>query len=338
MSDSQQIILNKIKDLKMPIIKKSDYKPPLMLKNRHLQTLFPSLFRKIKDTIYSRERIFTPDDDFIDIDWIKKGSDRAVIICHGLEGNSERAYVKGMAKAFINRGWDSASYNFRGCSGETNRQLRFYHSGATDDLHTVITHIKKTKAYKKIALVGFSLGGNIVLKYFGEKGSHIDKIISAGAAASVPCDLTASSIQLAKKSNYLYMLHFLIMLKEKIKNKMELYPDKLSLEKFSEIKTFKQYDDRYTAPIHGFKSAEDYWTKCSSKQFLNKINKPVLLINALDDPFLSSECYPFDEAEKNKFFHLETPKIGGHLGFVNFPLSAEFYHEIKIADFVTENS
>jgi hypothetical protein len=322
----------------MPIIINSNYKPPLLLKNRHLQTLFPSLFRKIKDVNYIRERIITPDNDFIDLDWIKTGSDKTVIICHGLEGNSERAYVKGMAKAFTKRGWDSTAYNFRGCSGETNKQLRFYHSGATDDLHTVITHIKKLKTYKKIALAGFSLGGNVVLKYFGENGSNIDKIISAGGAVSVPCDLAASSIQLAKKSNYLYMLHFLIMLKEKVKNKMELYPDKLSIENFSEIKTFKQYDDRYTAPIHGFKSAEDYWTKCSSKQFLNKIKKPVLLINALDDPFLSSECYPFDDAEKNKFFHFETPEIGGHLGFVNFPLYNEFYHETKIAEFVTDNS
>ncbi len=322
----------------MPIIKISNYKPPVFLKNRHMQTMFPSLFRKIKDVNYTRERIITPDDDFIDLDWIKTGSDKAVIICHGLEGNSDRAYVKGMAKAFTKRGWDSAAYNFRGCSGETNKQLRFYHSGATDDLQTVITHIKKLKTYKKIALIGFSLGGNIVLKYFGENGSDIDKIITAGGAASVPCDLTASSIQLAKKTNYLYMLHFLVMLKEKIKNKMELYPDKLSLDKFSEIKTFKQYDDRYTAPIHGFKNADDYWTRSSSKQFLHKIRRPVLLINALDDPFLSSECYPFDEAEKNKYFFFETPEIGGHLGFVNFPLSGEFYQETKISDFITENS
>jgi predicted alpha/beta-fold hydrolase len=322
----------------MPLIKNSNYRPPFFLKNRHLQTLWPSLFRKISGVKYTREKIITPDDDFIDLDWIKNFTDRAVIICHGLEGNSERAYVKGMAKAFTKRGWDTAAYNFRGCSGETNKQIRFYHSGSTDDLQTVITHLKKLKIYKKIALVGFSLGGNIVLKYFGEKGSKIDKIITAGGVASVPCDLAASSIQLAKKSNYLYMLHFLILLKQKIKNKMKLYPDKLSLDKYSQIKNFKQYDDRYTAPLHGFKNAEDYWTKCSSKQFLKNIRKPVFLINALDDPFLSSECFPFNDAEINKFFHFETPSIGGHLGFVSFPLSGEFYHETKIADFITDKS
>lgn len=322
----------------MPLIQNSGYKPPFLIKNRHIQTLFPSFFRKLKDVAYTRERISTPDKDFIDLDWVKSGHDRSVIVLHGLEGNSGRAYVKGMIKAFSKRGWDCAAYNFRGCSGERNTKLRFYHSGATDDLQTVITHIKKLKSYKKIALVGFSLGGNIVLKYLGENGSKIDKIISAAGTASVPCDLEASSIQLAKKSNYIYMLHFLVMLKEKIRNKIDLFPDTLSLENYSKIKTFKQYDDRYTAPIHGFKNAEDYWKKCSSKQFMESIRKPALLINALDDPFLTKECFPYKEAEKNKYFFLETPAIGGHLGFVNFPLEEELYHETKIADFVTENS
>ena len=143
------------------------YTPPRFLFSPHLETIFPALVRRVTLKPYTRERITTPDNDFLDLDWLQQGSDKLIIISHGLEGNTQRAYVKGMAKAFHNRGYDVLAWNFRGCSDEMNRQLRFYHSGATDDLNTVVNHVADKKSYKNITLLGFSLGGNLTLKFLG---------------------------------------------------------------------------------------------------------------------------------------------------------------------------
>ena len=153
-----------------------DYLPPFFLFSPHLETIYPALLRRVTLTAYKRERINTPDDDFLDLDWLQKDSNSVVIISHGLEGNSTRPYMKGMAKALSDGGFDVCALNLRGCSGEMNRQLRFYHSGATDDLHTVVEHVISTKRYRSIYLVGFSLGGNITLKYLGEH--HADNVIA----------------------------------------------------------------------------------------------------------------------------------------------------------------
>ena len=153
----------------MPLISKSDYNPMFLFSNAHFQTIYPPLFRKVKGVNYVRERILTPDRDFIDLDWSKVGADRAVIVSHGLEGHSRRSYVLGMIKAFNTRGWDGIAFNFRGCSGEPNRLIRSYHCGATEDLHTVVSHVIEKKSYSSISLVGFSVGGNLTLMYLGEK-------------------------------------------------------------------------------------------------------------------------------------------------------------------------
>jgi predicted alpha/beta-fold hydrolase len=260
-----------------------------------------------------------------------------VILSHGLEGNSKRSYMLGMIKALNKNGWDGAAYNFRGCSGEPNRQLRSYHSGATDDLDTVVSHLLRSKHYKSYALVGFSIGGNLTLKYIGEKSNDLSPLIQYAAAISVPCDLESSAEKLSERSNMLYMKRFLRMFHAKIRSKAKLMPHKISAKNFLTIRTFKELDDRYTAPIHGFASAKDYWSKCSCKQFLAGINIPTLLINARDDPFLAPECYPLKEALNSCHLFLEMPPYGGHVGFMEFISSNEYWHEKRVVSFFSQN-
>jgi len=320
----------------MPIVEPSSYNPPLFFSDGHLQTIFPNLFRNVKGVRYRRERIDTPDADFIDLDWLLVGTERAAIVSHGLEGNSGRSYVLGMVRALNRAGWDGLAWNFRGCSGEPNRQLRSYHSGATEDLHTVISRVISLKRYHQIALVGFSLGGNLTLKYLGERAEAVDTRIKSAVAISVPCDLAGSSRKMARPANQIYMRRFLKMLHQKIKAKMEILPGKLDDAGFEKIKNFKDFDDRYTAPLHGFASAEDYWEKCSSRQFLPRVAVPTLIINARNDPFLSEECFPVAEARRNPMVFLEMPESGGHVGFVEFNSAGEYWSERRATEFLSD--
>ena len=197
------------------MIPRSTYCPPALFSNPHVQTVFPSLFRRVPGIHYQRERIETPDGDFLDLDWSRNGSSGLGIVLHGLEGDSKRAYMLGMAKALNNAGWDAVCLNFRGCSGECNRRLRFYHSGETGDLHTVISHVVKQHTYLGIALIGFSLGGNVILKYLGEQGRRSHPLIKKAVAVSVPCDLASSSLKLSRSLNRIYLKRFLRMLRKK---------------------------------------------------------------------------------------------------------------------------
>ncbi|RPE13109.1 alpha/beta fold hydrolase [Chitinophaga lutea] len=320
----------------MPVLHHTDYKAPFLLRNRHLLTIFPSLFRKVKAAQYTRRRIRTADNDFIDLDISSVNSKRLVIILHGLEGNSRRQYVTGMVNIFNEGRYDTAAMNFRGCSGESNEALRFYHSGETGDLQTVIDHIIASGQYQQIHLVGFSLGGNVTLKYIGEQGAGIPSIVRSAVAISVPCDLKDSSLELEKSHNAIYMKRFIRSLGAKLEAKAQRYPEKISLDRFGEIRSFQQFDDRYTAPIHGFKDAEEYWAKNSSRQFLPDIRIPTLLINALDDPFLGRGSFPYEEAEQNPFFHLETPATGGHVGFVTFS-GKHYWSERRAFQFIHDH-
>jgi len=290
--------------------------------------------RRVKGVIYQRERIITSDDDFLDLDWVKNGSNRLAVLSHGLEGDSKRSYVLGMVNALTNHGWDAVAWNARGCSGEPNRVLRFTHSGATEDLHSVLCHIFSRSGYSDLVLVGFSLGGNLTLKYLGERGSRLDARIKAAAAFSVPCDLQASSIQLAKPANRIYMRRFLITLRRKIQILSRIMPGKIDDLDYNRLQNFKDFDDRYTAPLHGFKDANDYWSKSSCKQFLKNISIPTLLVNARNDPFLAEECYPVEEALHNPMLHLETPLEGGHVGFMSLNLRGEYWSEVRTVGFL----
>ena len=313
----------------MPLIE-TDYKPPLFFKNRHVNTIYSSLFRKTKPLSFKRKRIETLDEDFLDIDLIENGSRKIVILCHGLEGSSDSKYIQATAKLLSLNGYSVAAMNYRFCSGEINRQLVTYHSGKTDDLHNVINFVLPN--YDSVYLVGFSLGGNLILKYNGDSLFSLSPKIKANVAISVPVDLKGSSISLKRCENVLYRWRFLRTLSKKMHLKHQQFPNELDVAPLKKVKTLTDFDDFFTSKINGFKDAEDYYLKVSSKQFIPNISKPTLLINALDDPFLSESCFPISEANENSNFFLMTPFHGGHVGFIS--KGVFYWSEIQILNFL----
>ena len=317
----------------MPVIPQSSYRVPFLFNNGHLQTLYPTMARKVTGVVYQRERILTPDDDFLDLDWSRIGSRKLAILSHGLEGNTSRQYMLGMTKMLNRHGWDALAWNYRACSGEINRRLRMYHNGCIDDLDCVVRHALKNNAYDRAAMIGFSLGGNLTLMYLGSMGSTLDPRVQKAVAFSAPCDLKTGALELAKARNYIYMKQFLVSLHQKIRLKMEQMPGVINDEGYDRIKDFKAFDDRYTAPINGFKDAEDYWFKCSSGRFLHAITVSTLIVNALDDPFLADGCYPVKQAEESRTVFLEMPRSGGHVGFVQFNGDGSYWSENRAIEF-----
>jgi uncharacterized protein len=307
------------------------YDPPFFLFNAHLETIFPSVTRRVNDIQYERERITTPDDDFLDLDWVRRGSKKLVIISHGLEGNSTRAYIRGMARAFFGFGYDALAWNYRGCSDEMNRQRRFYHSGATDDLDTVIHHAINQKKYEEIYLIGFSLGGNITLKYLGER--QPDPIIKKAVAISVPLNLHTSCEKISLRSNWVYSNRFLKSLKKKVKTKAAMRND-IDITNIDKLKTLREFDDAYTAPLHGYNDAIHYYTECSSIRFVKNITIPALIINAKNDPFLSEDCYPSEMLKDHPYVIFESPERGGHVGFIQLGKNGLYWSEARAIAFI----
>jgi predicted alpha/beta-fold hydrolase len=305
------------------------YIPPFPLINKHIETIYPALFRQVDLPEFRRERISTPDDDFLDLDWLNCGSDNLVIISHGLEGNSRRPYMKGMAKAFFDRGYDVLTWNYRGCGEEMNRTLRFYHSGATDDLDVIVKHT--AAKYQSIFLIGFSLGGNLTLKYLGENDERIDPAVKGAAVFSVPINLHTSCDKISLPGNFMYSSRFLRSLKNKVIAKSKVMKG-IDLAGLNKIATLKAFDDRYTAPLHGFKDALTYYQACSALYFLNGIRRPTLVVSALNDPFLSPDCFPRDLHNPN--VHFEFPERGGHVGFALFNQNGLYWSELRALHFV----
>lgn len=320
----------------MPLVK-SHYNPPHIFKNGHFSTVYCGLYRNVLGVYQKRERITLSDQDFIDLDWsyaaYHKNVSKLIIILHGLEGNAQRAYIKGTAKIFNRNGYDAVAMNFRSCSGQPNRLFKSYNAGATGDLREVVEHILTNHSqYSHIVLKGFSLGGNVLLKYLGET-VRVPKEIKAGIAVSVPCQLKGSLQQMKRTENYLYSRMFIKYLRQKLEHKHAAFPSLIKLEDIKKANSMLYIDNLYTSKAHGFKDAFDYYEKCSSRQFLPYIKIPTLLINAKNDSFLSKECFPIEEAEKNKNLHLEIPKYGGHVGF--FEEDNVYYNEKRALHFTT---
>jgi predicted alpha/beta-fold hydrolase len=317
-------------EIGVPDVRGQAYTPPYFLFNKHLETIYPALFRKVDISGFRRERIHTPDDDFLDIDWLDHSpAGNLVIISHGLEGNSQRPYMKGMAKAFFDAGYSVITWNYRGCGEEMNRRLRFYHSGATDDLDVVVKHA--APRFKSIFLVGFSLGGNITLKYLGERGNDPGKVKGA-ATFSVPLNLQTSCERISMPGNRIYANRFLRSLKKKVIAKSKVMSG-IDIAGVDSITTLKVFDDRYTAPLHGFKDAVHYYQSCSSLYFLKDIRVPALVMNAKNDPFLSPDCYPAHI--DNPSIQFDFPLHGGHVGFslLNNKL---YWSELRALQFIRD--
>lgn len=299
----------------MPVLKQSTYPdPPFYLFNGHMQTIYPALTRTV-DLRYERERLELSDGDFVDIDWIDSGSRQLVLLSHGLEGSSDRHYMKGMARFFADQGWDVAAWNCRSCSGEMNRKLRLYNHGEIGDIAEVISHALKTKHYEKIVLIGFSMGGSITMKYLGANGKDVPDPIVKGIAISAPCDLREGIRKLEEPKNFIYRKRFLKRLKEKVRQKSELFPDVVDFGKFEEIQEWRDFDNFFSAPINGYKDADDFYDQASAKNYVAGTSTPILLINAYNDPILCENDYPKEIFEKHPLLFLETPEQGGHVGF-----------------------
>lgn len=277
-----------------------------------METVIPSMFYKIEGVDYTRERLELEDGDFLDLDWLGTDKDKLIIITHGLEGNSERHYVMRPAKLFVENGWRALAWNCRSCSGEMNRLPRFYHHGDTEDLASVVDHAI-TKGFKTIVLMGLSMGGSMSLKYLGESRDRPEAIKGA-VTFSVPCNLKDSAIQLKVKGNGLYEKRFLNKLKKKIFLKAETH-EGLDIEGLESMTDFDEFHKKYTVPLHGFESLEDFFQQATCDRYLPNVKYPVLIGNAANDPLLGGGCYPIDIANQSEYVHLEMPKVGGHVGF-----------------------
>lgn len=254
-----------------------------------------------------------------------------MIVSHGLEGNNKRPYISGMVRIFYENDWNVIAWNYRGCNGKTNKSIKSYHSGFTEDLVEVV-QFALSKKIEKICLIGFSLGGNLTLKYLGDPALCHEKV-RAAVAISAPVDLHKSCEKISKKSNIIYARRFLRTLKNKVRQKARLFPE-INTKKLSKIHDLMSFDNHYTAPIHGFKDAMDYYRSCSSLAVLKDIKVPTLIINALNDPFLPDECYPAQILKDHPWVFLEMPKKGGHVGFRNKDNSRYYWSEQRAFEFI----
>jgi predicted alpha/beta-fold hydrolase len=316
----------------------STYNAPPLLRNADVHTVAASFLRFVRHVSYTRERIITPDNDFLDIDWLHNDSKKIALLVHGLEASAKMSYMKGMAEALHQAGYEVAAMNLRGCSGEMNKQLRAYHSGATDDVATVISHILQHHYYDEMVLVGFSLGGNLILKYLGEKGISLPPQIKKAVAISVPCDLEAAAMNLDRPKNFIYRRHFLRTLRKKAMFRILNNGLFRSGKRLSSIKTFRQYDNWFTAPLFGFTDASDYYSQSSSKQFIKHITIPTLILIAKDDPFFVEACFPYEECRHHANVFLETPEHGGHVGFILDVPWGKYYSEKRTIEFLRNDS
>ena len=318
----------------MPVLA-SKFRPPFFLRNGHVQTMLPALFPLKLPFVFKRERIELDDGDFLDLYWSRLGGESPrplVILSHGLEGSAGNGYIVGMAAACNAAGWDALAWDFRCCGIEPNRLLRFYHSGETSDLATVIA--RAAPQYSRIALVGFSLGGNITLKYMGEAPPH--PAVAGAVGISVPVDLAASARALDTRwANRIYLRRFLKTLIAKVEAKAPLFPGQIDIAGIRSVRSFREFDDRFTARLHGFRDAEDYWKQSSAIGYLRGITLPTLLLNARNDPFLSPESFPFIEAESHPHLSLEAPQSGGHVGFIDLANGMEPWSEKRVMEFLT---
>ncbi len=293
----------------------SNYRAPFWLSNCHVQTIVGSWISRKLGVSCLRQRLELADGDFIDIDWLNHDSDSdqpALIVLHGLEGSIESSYIQSILKHYLNTSWRIGVMHFRGCSGTPNRLLRSYHSGDTDDLHFVLQQLELKSP---LFVIGFSLGGNVLLKYLGEQGDNC--LIDAAMAVSVPFSLDDAARRLDVGLSRFYRWYLLSDLKRKTRQKKAMFPDYdwITDHDLSQIDSFVEFDDQITAPIHGFASGAEYYERCSCAQYLGMIRRPTLILHSQDDPFMTVDAIPSDDLLAESVT-LELSAKGGHVGFI----------------------
>lgn len=281
----------------------------------HYQTIVPNLFRSVA-VPYRRERIGTPDGDFLDIDWLDHpDSRRLVVLSHGLEGDSTRVYVASAAKYFHRHGWHALAWNCRSCSGEMNRTEKLYSHGQSEDLETVIDHALATGKYDRVVLVGYSMGGNLTLKYLGTMGSRRPAEVTHGVAFSAPVFIGHSADSLDRAENWLYRQKFKKALTAKIRAKEAQFPGRVDFSELKNVRVWRDFDRHFSAKIGGYDDLDEYYAYLSSGNFVGGTTAPALIVNAKNDPIIPDACNPHDLARTHPLITLETPALGGHVGF-----------------------
>lgn len=315
------------------------FKPAWWLRNSHLQTLWPAVIRKrrLKPSIkLQRERIELPDGDFIDLDWMQKDAEGPlVIVLHGFEGSVNSHYAKGMLNVIHSHGWRGVFMHFRGCSGEHNRLPRSYHSGDTTDLSFVMNILHQREPHTPLAAIGYSLGGNILLKWLGETGKS--NPLKAAIAVSVPFELQKAAKRIQTGFSRFYQWYFLRCLRKRLKRKFKRVPPPVNPAILKSVSSLPEFDNVFTAPLYGFRDVDDYYASASCRQYLRFIQVPTLLVHAKDDPFMTEDVIPTAE-ELSPFVKMEITEAGGHVGFVSgkFPWKPVYWLEERTPHFFRE--
>ena len=318
------------------------YRPAWFVPGRHFRTLWGKLLRRRPHVATTVERWQTPDDDVLAVHRLRgaPGSPLLVLL-HGLEGSPDSHYARGVLARAQERRWSAAALVFRTCGGEMNHTRRFYHSGETTDLDFVIRRLTSEMPNVPIVLAGFSLGGNVLLKWLGEQGTEVPSAVRAAAAVSVPYDLARGSRYINRGFSRVYERHFLRSLVRKAGEKRQRFPDIAPAAHLPALRTMWDFDDAVTAPVHGFRDASDYYERSSSLHWLDRIRTPTLLVSAADDPFLPREV--LDEvraaARSNPALHCEFPEQGGHVGFIagNLPWRPLYWAEWRVIEFLSSH-
>jgi uncharacterized protein len=315
----------------------NQFKPAWWLSNSHLQTLWPQFCRAdIKNLTLERERFELADGDFIDLDWLGKNRQGPlVLVLHGFEGSIDSHYAKGMLRTLEQQGWRGVFMHFRGCSGEPNRLPRGYHSGDTADLACIVKELHRREQRLELAAIGYSLGGNVLLKWLGETSDGYS--LKAAIAISVPFELNKVARRIQQGFSKVYQWYFLKCLRERLFEKFEQVSPVIDPAVIKKAHTLQDFDDSYTAPLHGFSNAEEYYAVSSSRQYLHAIQVPTLVVHAKDDPFMTIDTIP-SQNELSPYILLEVSERGGHLGFIGgkYPWRPEYWLEERIPQFLQQ--
>ena len=286
---------------------------PSAARNAHLQTIIANTLRRAPVRYHRRERLELDDGDFLDLDWLDHPAARGIaVVFHGLGGNSYAPYVCGAASSLFEAGFSVAAVNFRGCSGEPNRLPRGYHCGATDDALRVVQALRPRTSGPLVA-VGFSLGGNVLARAMGEWGD--DALVDAAVAVAAPLDLHAAIQTLDRGLSRGYQQFLLVRLKAHLWPKRRILAQAVDMDAAMRCTSFRAFDDLVTAPLHGYDSALDYWTRASARPLLPQVRRPLLLLHAMDDPFMPPSVLP-GAGEASEWVTVHTERHGGHVGFL----------------------
>ncbi len=297
------------------IINETYTENPFWLYNGQLETLIPGVFRKVEGVLYERERLELHDGDFVDLDWVRQGSKKLVVLLHGLEGNSARQYILSAARHFAKNGWDVCAFNCRSCSEEINRNFKLYYHGETEDLKQVIDRVVAKKSYNEIVLSGYSMGGAMLSKYLSVNAGRLPAEIKCGISFSAPYDLEESIKWVEMRGNWLYNRLFRTRLKKKIIEKDRQFPGRLDISKIDSFDKWRDFDSAYSAALNGFDNVDDFYYSAACKNFLHDLDCPLLVVLAKNDPIVSTTCVPMELCKRHPKIKLELTFRGGHVGF-----------------------